>query len=798
MPEYKDTAANLSSAKQGFDRLFENQILQAKSHFAGKDDPFHLLGLGVCSFLEAALGMETGLMSEASQLLAGAEQGAKKHSKSSRPKPNQRFAPGLEWEILTADAVVLLGLTHALRLYKTVFPDGLDTFSTPSATPNPSRKPSLSSLKTQLTVSEPPTRKSSGFFSRFTSSSGSRSQNSTPPLSSTPSSLSVSVSGASTPTLEGGSLGSGGIGEDDGPIEELIIAGTAFGYGLFNLVFSLLPKKVQGVVGFFGFKSDRKVALQALALAAAGNDVHSVFAGLVLMTYHGVVLLLSGFQADEQHIFRQYKAIVDRIETRYPDGALWILNRAKIMRMSYDAESAIRVLQAGLKPSRPHTFAQADTLLMFELAWTLLSQRRYQEAAEMFLKVTEVNSWCVIRPPVLVPFFERRFPFAGVMGRTTFSLQVRLAVFLSPLCSELNVMRTPGCHVSLGNLKKAQELFDAIPGLLEAKKLTGKDLPTEVFIKKKLEFYKEKQKRRGGDEKMFVEAMKISPAEELGIFWNTHARINKAVAEAHIHEWLSLTPAPKISTPYASRAVTPAASTPASPSPSTLAPPPALTPSLLSPLQPSTPSLSPHPPSSPMPSTVNPGGALPDLDTGDELAIRSLLLGITHRSASPAHYETAQRFLWDACDRQAKEGEVRVATWVAGVAMFELAVVELKMGERDLDLGGGDSGERESVVEESVEMVEAVSITATTDASTATLVSSATATATVTSASSLKANDKLAYQSRWAKILKEAESKLDKALSFATASTDLSSRLDSRIAMLRDEIGAKRELVGVV
>ena len=33
--------------------------------------------------------------------------------------------------------------------------------------------------------------------------------------------------------------------------------------------------------------------------------------------------------------------------------------------------------------------------LIFELAWTLLSQRRYQEAADTFIKMTEINSWLV-------------------------------------------------------------------------------------------------------------------------------------------------------------------------------------------------------------------------------------------------------------------------------------------------------------------------------------------------------------------------------------------------------------------
>jgi hypothetical protein len=83
------------------------------------------------------------------------------------------------------------------------------------------------------------------------------------------------------------------------------------------------------VVGFLGYEHDRRIALKALAVSAAKQDVHSVFAGqansdllncrcsrqifsLTLMTYYGVVLLLSGYQADETRIMAQYQAIVDR------------------------------------------------------------------------------------------------------------------------------------------------------------------------------------------------------------------------------------------------------------------------------------------------------------------------------------------------------------------------------------------------------------------------------------------------------------------------------------------------------
>jgi len=57
-------------------------------------------------------------MTEASRCLALSEAGTRKQMRTAKPKDIQhhsRFHYGLEWEILNADAVVLLGLTHALR-----------------------------------------------------------------------------------------------------------------------------------------------------------------------------------------------------------------------------------------------------------------------------------------------------------------------------------------------------------------------------------------------------------------------------------------------------------------------------------------------------------------------------------------------------------------------------------------------------------------------------------------------------------------------------------------------------------
>ena len=51
-------AALLESATVAFGHLFANDIKASKEQFGGKEDPFHLMGLGVCVFLEAVLGME--------------------------------------------------------------------------------------------------------------------------------------------------------------------------------------------------------------------------------------------------------------------------------------------------------------------------------------------------------------------------------------------------------------------------------------------------------------------------------------------------------------------------------------------------------------------------------------------------------------------------------------------------------------------------------------------------------------------------------------------------------------------
>ena len=157
-----------------------------------------------------------------------------------------------------------------------------------------------------------------------------------------------------------------------------------------------------------------------------------------------------------------------------------------------------------------------------------------------------------------------------------------------------------------------------------------------------------------------------------------------------------------------------------------------------------------------IPSRYIPASSLPalptegtpvDLDTPDEEAIRSLILGLVHRTLED--FPTSRAFLEDAVK---KHPQIKCSTWVGGVALFELAVLDLKEVEADEKAGK-------------------------------------------LSSETNKGEMSHAGSKRWEEAIKKAMTKLDKAMSISGKEVDLSSRLDSRVMMLKDEMASKREML---
>ena len=86
------------------------------------------------------------------------------------------------------------------------------------------------------------------------------------------------------------------------------------------------------------------------------------------MTYHGIVLLMAGFQADEQHIVKQYQALFgfQDVDLSFTDAALReVAHRAK------ERKTGARGLRAVLE--------KAMTDLLFEMPVDGLKELRFDK-----------------------------------------------------------------------------------------------------------------------------------------------------------------------------------------------------------------------------------------------------------------------------------------------------------------------------------------------------------------------------------------------------------------------------------
>ncbi len=88
--------------------------------------------------------------------------------------------------------------------------------------------------------------------------------------------------------------------------------------------------------------------------------------------------------------------------TIFQTSHICFYEQAKLMRVSNDQDGAIAALEEGTKPGRPFVFKQADMMVVYELGWTLVGERKYEEAAKVFMKTKDLNQWSVVSLTVVL------------------------------------------------------------------------------------------------------------------------------------------------------------------------------------------------------------------------------------------------------------------------------------------------------------------------------------------------------------------------------------------------------------
>ncbi|KAF7506716.1 hypothetical protein GJ744_011440 [Endocarpon pusillum] len=588
-------AQNLEAAMRAVTLIMNDDVEGAERGLAQGNSSYHKLGMGVIVFLRATLGFEQDVIKEASERLAEAESSATldlyKAQRSERYNAGGLYAPGSEFALcnalaqITSAVVAVLNesLTDAIRAFyklrkayitlnglveeedRVMKARGFGSHST-------SKHPSSESLKSS---GVPPTVSKAlpGSFDINSRSTRSRAH----PLSRSRTSDNMSQGKPQnqntddddddefydaddvhkenpTKTYTGHldiglpkvssklnnmslSEGEGGHDTDSNHSEDLppatkvsridlrrfshdpdshiftnsvdvfVHSGVNLCFGLLLLFISAIPPAFSKLLYIIGFRGDRERGIKMLWQASKFHNINGALAGLALLGwYNGLVGfcdIVPDANPDDPEDVEGYpaarlEALLADMRSRYPNSLMWRIEEARMASAHRDLDSAIRLLSHTGKSS----LRQVEALNMFEKSLTALNCHRYQLCSDSFIACVELNSWS-------------RALYYYIAG------SAHLAMYRD--------FRSSGKRDEAAKQAiLAEKYFKLAPTHTGKRKIMARQLPFDVFVARKVTKWTARAEAWNCD---FVDAVGVSPSEEMVFFWNGYKRMSAAQLE---------------------------------------------------------------------------------------------------------------------------------------------------------------------------------------------------------------------------------------------------------------------------
>ncbi|KAI1214253.1 uncharacterized protein F4807DRAFT_449555 [Annulohypoxylon truncatum] len=539
--------ATLQAAIANTSLIMNDDIDGAEKGLREGDSPFHLLGLGICTFMRSILGFEKEIMLEASNRLTACENSAwnelKRAQREAKPGEDRIYPPGSEYALVIADAQLMSAiiavlhesLTEALKgFYKlrkafialdeimqaeTAYlkKKGLHSSSSLSngqAATSSSSTPSgrlngTDDTDTDLEFEDADEAHSGGHTPL--NYAGHLAKDSIPPEKQL-SQLSLNSKSTTRPESKKTSIpvsSSSAIPDSDifkDPVDIFIHSGVNMCFGSLLLLLSMVPPTFSRLLSIIGFKGDRERGINMLWQSSKFDNINGAVAGLMLLSYYNGLLsfadILPSDQDVEKGAFGGYpkarcSALLVQMRSRYPDSGLWRFEEARVLANSRKLRDALEIL----KDNRESKMRQVTALNNFEMALVSMFVHDYDDMRDNFLRCVELNDWS----PSLYYYI------AG--------------------CAELenyrNAFHSTEKDESLIHLhkKKADELLRKAPTLAGKKRFLARPLPFEQFVARKLQKWEERSKALGVD---LVDAVGVSPAQEMTFLWNGTRKMQTA------------------------------------------------------------------------------------------------------------------------------------------------------------------------------------------------------------------------------------------------------------------------------
>ncbi|KAL8949315.1 MAG: hypothetical protein Q9222_004571 [Ikaeria aurantiellina] len=300
------------------------------------------------------------------------------------------------------------------------------------------------------------------------------------------------------------------------PIDVFVHSGANLWFGLLLVMISMIPPAFNKLLFIIGFHGDRDRGLLLLWQASKFHNINGAMAGLVLLGYyHGVVgfadilpepVSLKGPEAAlSQQNVRGYpkercEELLQDMRARHPKSQLWLLEEARMEAMNCHLSSALSILKTSSKTKSP--LKQVEALNMFEMSLNAMYIHDYSLCAESFLKCIKMNNWS-------------HALYYYIAGAAHVEMYRR---------DKLSIRSSEKKAALQKHAEKATEYFRLSTKHAGKKKFMARQLPFDVFVTRKVQKWETRAKEWNV---AFIDAVGVSPLDEMIFFWNGYKRMNK-------------------------------------------------------------------------------------------------------------------------------------------------------------------------------------------------------------------------------------------------------------------------------
>lgn len=165
-----------------------------------------------------------------------------------------------------------------------------------------------------------------------------------------------------------------------------------FGYGLMNIILSLIPPKLMKLANLFGFTGNRRVGLEALEFSSNSQDMKAPLARMALLWYHTIIRPFFALDGEEEDAGAAEAArLLEQAQTHYVNSPLFLYFQGKILYLRSQLTEALQVYTSAAALAREQR--EVEHIILYEKGWVHFLQLEYGEALPCYIRLKNETRW---------------------------------------------------------------------------------------------------------------------------------------------------------------------------------------------------------------------------------------------------------------------------------------------------------------------------------------------------------------------------------------------------------------------